>query len=120
MCETQVVNVKVQFIRPRYKNLEDWMSDPNNIYIGRQGVVFIDGKRFPPEKSPFANPFKIDKNNNREQVVEKYKQYIIHKVEKKEIDLSLLKNKRLGCWCKPEQCHGDVLVELLQENKYCS
>lgn len=21
---------------------------------------------------------------------------------------------RLGCWCKPEACHGDVLVELLE------
>ena len=24
-----------------------------------------------------------------------------------------LKGKKLGCWCKPECCHGDVLVELL-------
>jgi Domain of unknown function (DUF4326) len=23
-----------------------------------------------------------------------------------------LKDKTLGCWCKPEKCHGDVLVEL--------
>ena len=25
---------------------------------------------------------------------------------------------RLGCWCKPEACHGDVLVELV--NQYCT
>ena len=24
---------------------------------------------------------------------------------------------RLGCWCKPQLCHGDVLVELV--NKLC-
>ena len=24
---------------------------------------------------------------------------------------------RLGCWCKPEDCHGDVLVELV--NQFC-
>jgi Domain of unknown function (DUF4326) len=23
-----------------------------------------------------------------------------------------LKDKTLGCWCKPEPCHGDVLIEL--------
>jgi hypothetical protein len=23
-----------------------------------------------------------------------------------------LKDKTLGCWCKPNKCHGDVLVEL--------
>ena len=118
MSDTQVVNVKVQFIRPQYQNLQAWTADPDNLYIGRQGVVFIDGKRFPAEKSPFANPFKIDKNTSREQAIDNYRQYIIDKVEKKEIDLSLLQNKRLGCWCKPEQCHGDVLVQLLQE--YCS
>ena len=21
-----------------------------------------------------------------------------------------LKGKTLGCWCKPEDCHGDILV----------
>ena len=25
---------------------------------------------------------------------------------------------RLGCWCKPEGCHGDILVELVE--KLCS
>ena len=24
---------------------------------------------------------------------------------------------RLGCWCSPEMCHGDILVELV--NKFC-
>ena len=27
--------------------------------------------------------------------------------------LSELRGKRLGCWCKPERCHGNVLIELL-------
>ena len=26
-----------------------------------------------------------------------------------------LAGKRLGCYCKPEACHGDVLVKLLRE-----
>jgi hypothetical protein len=44
---TTVVCVKVDFIRPEYKNLEEWMRNPNNVYIGRSGVVFINGERFP-------------------------------------------------------------------------
>jgi len=28
-----------------------------------------------------------------------------------------LKGKTLGLWCKPKQCHGDVLLELLAEQK---
>ena len=27
-----------------------------------------------------------------------------------------LKDKKLGCWCKPDKCHGDVLVELIDES----
>ena len=30
--------------------------------------------------------------------------------------LKELKGKRLGCWCKPKSCHGDVIVKLI--NKY--
>ena len=32
-------------------------------------------------------------------------------------DLFELKDKTLGCWCYPEKCHGDVLIELVE--KYC-
>ncbi len=28
--------------------------------------------------------------------------------------LEELRGKRLGCFCKPKACHGDVLVELLE------
>ena len=67
-----VVNCKVQYIRPKYNNLKEWMNDPNNIYIGR-GVVFIDKKRFPAQASKFANPYKVGKHRTREEVINKYK-----------------------------------------------
>jgi hypothetical protein len=28
---------------------------------------------------------------------------------------SELKGKKLGCWCKPNACHGDVLAELADD-----
>lgn len=30
-------------------------------------------------------------------------------------NLEALRGKRLGCFCHPAVCHGDVLVELLEE-----
>ena len=30
-------------------------------------------------------------------------------------ELMRLSGKRLGCWCAPDRCHGDVLVELIAE-----
>jgi hypothetical protein len=114
---TKVVNVKVKNIRPKYENLREWMSDENNIYIGRKGVVFIDKKRFPNESSCFANPFKIGKDGSREEVLDKYKKFIIDILDKNEDMKKLLKSykgKNLGCWCTPESCHGDILIDLIK------
>lgn len=115
-----IVNCKVKYLRPKYQNLEEWMNDPNNVYIGRAGIVFINGKRFPQKPSPFHNPYKIGKNGTREQVIQNYRIYIEEKLEKspylmkKLIDMD---GKNLGCWCYPESCHGDVLLELIQKYK---
>jgi hypothetical protein len=114
-----VVNVKVQYIRQNgYKNLEEWMNDTNNIYIGRKRVVFIDGQRFPKESSIFCNSYKINTNNNRNKVISMYETYIRDKIKNDIIcknELLNLKGKTLGCWCKPESCHGDVLLKIINE-----
>lgn len=121
-----VVNVKVARIRPQYNNLQEWMADSNNVYIGRAGIVFIavgDGskERFPKRASLWANPFKVDKiGEGRETAIEQYENYIRAKLESGEItveELMKLEGKNLGCWCKPNACHGDVLVKLLHEYK---
>mgnify|MGYP001555401115 CR=1 FL=1 len=39
---TEVVNVRVLYIRPKYQNLKEWTNDPENLYIGRKGIVMID------------------------------------------------------------------------------
>jgi hypothetical protein len=124
MSETKVVNVRVKYIRPEYHDLREWCEDDKNVYIGRKGVVFVkngDTKmRYPPKNSIFANPFKVGKDGDLDEVIQKYKMYILKKIKDKEIkleDIENLKGKNLGCWCKlPDrevQCHGDVLIELL-------
>lgn len=122
-----VTNVKVKYIRPKYKCLKDWMDDPNNAYIGRAGVVFIDKKRFPVDQSTWANPFKIGRDGNRDQVISKYKEYIEKRIENEpelKKELMDLEGKRLGCWCvSPESsecenklvCHGQILVQLCRD-----
>jgi len=111
-----IVNCKVQNIRPKYNNLKEWMEDNNNIYIARSGVVFIDKKRFPKKSSNFSNPYKIGKDGTREEVISKYKIYILEKIKNDEalqIEFNELRGKNLGCWCFPEMCHGNVLLDLL-------
>ena len=99
---TTVCNVKVKYIRPQYTNLKDWTSDINNVYIGRGGVVFVDGVRFPAKASEWANPFAIGKDGNRATVLQKFDKYVTDKLESDnsmQERLKTLRNKRLGCWC---------------------
>ena len=71
-----------------------------DIYIGRG--------------SKWGNKFVIGKDGDREEVIKKYREWIL---SNKELLGSLheLKGKVLGCFCKPKACHGDVLVELVNE-----
>lgn len=122
-CSVKVVNVKVANIRPEgYSNLKEWYSNKDNVYIGRSGVVFVKtehGKeRFPKIKSKWANPYKIStKGYTRESSLQSYETYIRSKIKEdpKTYNLSELKGKTLGCWCKPEKCHGDILKKLCLE-----
>ncbi len=118
-----VVNVKVKFIREEgYSNLKTWMEDANNVYVGRGRVVFLtkEGPSFPPKDSTFCNPFKVGKHGTREEVIAKFKAYMENRIQQDpelKAELLALEGKRLGCWCKPDACHGDVLLELIQKYK---
>lgn len=54
---------------------------------------------------------------DRNAAVNAYREYITNGDGKHLLDdLHELKGgKILGCWCKPQACHGDVLLELLEE-----
>jgi hypothetical protein len=59
--------------------------------------------------------------NSRKEAIEAYREWIT-KGEGQYLlnDLHELKGKTLGCWCKDENgkgksCHGDVLVELVND-----
>lgn len=121
---SKVVNVKVKFIRPKYDNLKEWCQDCNNEYIGRKGIVFVNGQRYPKKDSIWHNPFKIDKNaedaeEERNRVLKQYKKYIKRKIKEENLfeELFELEGKTLGCWCHPDKCHGDILVKLIKRWK---
>ena len=124
--KTQVVNVKVAHIRPSYTNLADWIADSRNAYIGRKGVVFVPDstdaskqQRFPPKASTFANPFKVASEAGRQECLQRYEVYMRKRLQTEPAVLSELlelRGKKLGCWCHPKACHGDVLVKLIEEH----
>ena len=76
-------------------------KEPFDIYIGRP--------------SKWGNPFRIGKDGSREDVIQKYRDWILANSNlMAQLPLEL-KGKTLGCWCKPNACHGDVLAELADE-----
>ena len=50
--------------------------------------------------------------NSRDEAIESYREWIVKQPQLLK-DLHELKGKTLGCFCKPKECHGDVLVELV-------
>lgn len=79
-------------------NKRNHKATPNDVYIGRP--------------SKWGNPFVIGRDGNREQVITKYCVWLANNDELK-ADLPELKGKTLVCWCKPHECHGDVLAALV-------
>ena len=78
-------------------------KDDYDIYIGR-------GSRW-------GNPYVIGKDGDRDEVIRKYSSWIKQEIKAGRItkqDLQELSGKRLGCFCKPKKCHGDVLVKAVE------
>lgn len=91
-----------------------------DIYIGRSA-----DKR---SHEHFGNPFSHKTGTqafiiveSREKAIEAFRKWLtgedwttLRPEQRKWIldNLHTLKGKTLGCWCKPQSCHGDVLIEL--------
>ncbi len=95
MNETTVVNL--------YK-------EPYDVYIGRAGK----GK-----DGYFGNPFSLPAGADdvaRLRCLEDFTKYLIERWKKDDTfrhRLLELRGKRLGCFCKPKTCHGDVIADFV-------
>lgn len=86
-----------------------------DIYIGR-----------PRKGQPwrFGNPFCLGSEQERERVIGQFRAWLETgetfgcldaTPERREwilANLDTLRGKRLGCWCAPKRCHGEVLAEM--------
>lgn len=77
-----------------------------DVYIGRPSI--------------FGNPFSIGKDGIRSDVIQKYRDYFYKRIEEdlhfKEMILRC-RDKTLGCFCKPLDCHGDIIAEWLDKDE---
>lgn len=86
-------------------------SSPFDVYIGRPG--------------PWGNPYGTSTEESlaehlvetRVEAIECYRKWMCNRLyidpgSQLKGELLDLQGKRLGCWCAPKPCHGDVLKEL--------
>lgn len=96
---------------PKVYNKRHGDAPPDAVYVGR------------PSKwgNPYSHlPSSLARYHvkTREEAVEKYKEWILaperailfYKIREE------LNGKDLVCWCKPEACHADVLLEIANED----
>lgn len=84
----------------------------DGVYIGRPSIL--------------SNPFIINRDGDRDEVIMKFKDYFIEKFlfddqyRKDALDSvmsksTLIDNIKLICHCKPNKCHGDVVKEVIED-----
>ena len=71
--------------------------EPYDVYVGRP--------------SKWGNPFQIGRDGTREEVIACYRDWVQAQPALL-VEIPTLRGKTLGCWCAPNQCHGDVLAVL--------
>lgn len=76
----------------------NFKHDQCDVYIGRP--------------SKYGNPFHCGLDGTREEVIERYENWLQENPELIKDICRELQGKILGCWCHPLECHGDVIVRI--------
>jgi hypothetical protein len=77
-------------------------GDADGIYVGR------------PTK--FGNPFLINVHGTRDEVIELYRKRLMSNPKLIAAAKLELAGRDLVCWCAPQPCHADVLLEIANES----
>lgn len=85
-----------------------------DVYIGRAS----NGVRVPSLYllGYFGNPFRIRAGQPRGSTLDKFRTYFYDRLTTDaefKARVLQLKDKRLGCFCHPQPCHGDIIAEYL-------
>lgn len=99
---------------PKLVVMSPWQ---NLICVGKAMTTIVVHLRKEPydvridRQTIWGNPFIIGPDGTRSQVINKYREWLLRQPHLLAL-IPTLRDKRLGCWCHPQMCHGDVLAEL--------
>ena len=95
-----------------------WIAKNNMIKLNKTKVVHCKKSKYDiscGRPSKWGNCFEIGKDGDRDEVIQKYEDWIICGEGQRLLKLlNELKGRILGCWCKPKKCHCDILANLAE------
>jgi hypothetical protein len=76
--------------------------------------------------SALGNPFKLEHESQRNQVIQQYELWLQERIEARDVGVCHELNRlyriardqgvlELTCWCAPKRCHADVIRNILLE-----
>jgi hypothetical protein len=86
-----------------------WKTNPEYVYIGRWNV------KLELPASIFHNPFYMTGEDERQEACDSFDKHFNEREELKEQAIADLADKTLVCFCKPKRCHGDTLVNFVNQ-----
>ena len=80
-------------------------ATPDSVYIGRGSV--------------WGNPYIIGEHGTRDEVIALYEIHLENMLTKRYYRYKLLElyGKDLVCFCKPQRCHGDIILDRVNRLK---
>jgi len=82
------------------------------VFSKRRPKEIPHGAVYVGRPTQYGNPFS---KGSKQQNIEDFKCYAVERLEREPNWLDPLKGKDVVCWCAPQGCHGDVLVELANQ-----
>ena len=82
------------------------------------GGKMPEGARYIGRPSRWGNPYKLGRDGDRDAIMDKYEQWLAEQLKDEDFRKALMKLAEadaLVCWCKPEKCHGDLLVAAMRD-----
>ena len=95
-------------------------SDPSTVYVARGRPSL--------KASPLGNPFILNREEDRDSVVKKYRDWLSENLKEGSEQLKELRRLiviyketdqlSLVCYCSPKRCHGDVIKAAIESGIY--
>lgn len=104
MNKTEVVNIRVTGTASAVYGGRPHGGDPRTVPPGGHGFL--------------GNPFVVGADGSRHEVIDKFRVYFYQRLEDDPSFLAAvtaLRGRKLGCFCKPMDCHLDVVAEWLDK-----